>query len=178
MFTKRLHLALDPIWKRFASDLDEPFGCTAAQAEPTVVPSLRLAQLFYVNREASGRAFLATIDLTYSLRRSKSGRYSSVLETPVVRQLLFSAVVQLRLYVRGTRRCVRPEPLCGPVAGDVEALRIIEGIFERTRHVTRCATAIGGPVDVAVIDTAGRRWLRRKPECRIATDRNQFVEVI
>jgi hypothetical protein len=163
MFTTRLHLALAPIWERFALNLDEPFGYTAAPAKCMDEPSLRLAQLFYANREASGRAFLATIDLTHSLRRSNSGHYSSVLEAPVVRRLLFSPVGQPRLYVRGSRRCVRPEPLCCPVDGDAEALRIIERVFERARHATRCAAAIGGPVDVAVIDAAGRRWLKQKP---------------
>jgi hypothetical protein len=178
MFTRRLHLALGRIWGRFAIDLDEPFGCAAAQAASTVVPSLQLAQLFYANREVSGRAFLATIDLTHSLRRSSSGRYSSVLEAPVVRRLLFSAVAHPRLYFRGKRRCMSAVPPIDSVHGDAEALRIIEAVFERARYATRCAAAIGGPVDIAVIDNAGRRWLKRKPECRIATDRNQFVEVI
>jgi len=177
MFTKRLHLALARIWERFAIDLDEPFGYTAARAQSGTGPSLRLAQLFYVNRESSGRAFLATIDLTHSLRRSNSGHYSSVLEQPVVRRLLSGAVVEPRLYVRGARRCVRPEPLCGPIDGDAEALRIIEGVFERARHATQCAAAIGGPVDVAVIDTAGRRWLKQKQASRIATHENQCIEV-
>ena len=174
MFIKRLHLALTPIWERFAIDLDEPFGFTATQAEWKVVAPLRLAQLFYVNREASGRAFLATIDLTHSIRRSNAGQYSSLLEAPVVRRLLFSAVVRPRLYVRGARRCVRAEALRGSVNGDAEALRIIERVFERARQSTQCAAAIGGPVDVAVIDAAGRRWLKQKSECRMATQWNQW----
>jgi hypothetical protein len=177
MFTERLHLALAPIWERFTMDLDEPFGCTAAQAESKAVPSLRLAQVFYVNREPSGRAFLATISLTYSLRRSNSGHYNGVIGVPIVRRLFFSAVVQPGLYVRGARWCVRREPLRGSVDGDAGALRIIERVFERAQIATQCAAAIGGPVDVAVIDAAGRRWLKQKPECRIATDRNQRTEV-
>jgi hypothetical protein len=160
LFTKRLHLVLAPIWERFAIDLDEPFGYKAAQAKS--MDSLRLAQLFYVSQAASSPAFLATIDLTHSVHRSSSGHYSSVLEEPVVRRLLFSAVVDPRLYVRGARRCVRPEPLCGSVDGEAEALRIIEGIFADARHSPRCAAAIGGPIDVAVIDSSGRRWLRQK----------------
>jgi hypothetical protein len=97
LFTKRLHVALAPIWERFAIDLDEPFGYQAAQARS--MDSLRLAQLCYLNRAASGRVFLATIDLTHSVR-GNSGHYSSVLEEPVVRRLLFSTVVNPRLYVR------------------------------------------------------------------------------
>ena len=166
MFVKCLHLALAPIWERFAIDLDQPFGSTATQAKSGVVPSLRLAQLFYVNREASGRAFLATIDLRHSVRRSTSGLYSSVLEPPVVRRLLFSAVEQPRLYLRGTRQRLRPGPLHGSVDGDTEALRIIDGIYKRARYASQCAATIGGPVDVAVIDSAGRRWLKRKTEIR------------
>jgi hypothetical protein len=164
LFAKRLYLALAPIWERFAIDLDEPFGYKAAQAKS--MDSLRLAQLFYVSYVTSSRAFLATIDLTHSIHRSNSGRYSSVLEEPVVRRLVFSAAVSPRLYVRGARRCVRPEPFCGPVDGEVEALRIIEGVFADARDSPRCAAAIGGPVDVAVIDSSGRRWLKQKTQMR------------
>ena len=170
LFTKRLHLALVPIWERFAIDLDEPFGYSAVQAESKVALPLRLAQLFYANRELSGRTFLATLSLTHSLRRSNCRQYSSVLEAPVLRRLLFSTVKQPRLYIRGMRRCVRPEPLFGPVDGDGEALRIIEEVFERARHTTQCAAAIGGPVDVAVIDAVGRRWLKQKPERGICNE--------
>jgi len=167
LLAKRLHLELAPIWERFAIDLDEPpFGYSARQAKSMDNLSLRFAQLFYVNREASGRALVATINLIHSLRRSKSGRYGSILEEPVVRRLLFSAVVDPCLYVRGMRRCVRPEQLSGPVDGDAEALRIIDRIFAQARSATRCAAAIGGPVDVAVIGSSGRRWLKQKTETR------------
>jgi len=155
LFAERVHIALTPIWKRFAMDLNEPFGY-GVRKELMAARSLRLAQLFYVNREASGRAFLATIDLTHSLCRSNSGHYNSVLKAPAV-----------RLFVRGARQCVRSEPPCGSVGRDAEALQILEAVFQRARHATRCAAAIGGPVDIAVIDTGGRRWLRQKPECRL-----------
>lgn len=165
--TKRLHQELAPIWERFAIDLDEPpFGCNGRQGKSTDTLSLRLAQLFYVNREASSRAFLATIDLTHSIRPLESGRFSSVLEEPVIRRLFFGTVADPRLYVRGARRCVRPEPRCGSVEGDAEALRIIDGIFAHARHPGRCAAAIGGPVDVAGIDSSGRRWLKQKTQTR------------
>lgn len=165
MFAQRFHEALVPFWERFATELDEPFGLSE-KASSIVVPSLWLAQLFYVNRAASGRAFLATIDLRHSVRRSSSGRYSSVLEAPVIRPILYSPVVQPGLYARGTRWCARLEPVSSSVHGDVEALKIIEGVFERARLDARCAAAIGGPVDVAVIDTLGRRWLKRKAGMR------------
>lgn len=170
LFAKHLHLALAPIWERFAINLDEPFGYTASPGLRAEMQSLRLAQLFYANREASGRAFLANIDLTHTLRRSNSGRYSSVLDVPIVRRSLFSRVKQPRLYLRGLKRCVRPEPLYGTVDGDADALLIIQRVFERARYATRCATAIGGPVDIAVIDAAGRRWLKHKPECRKSSE--------
>jgi hypothetical protein len=173
-FAKRLHQELAPIWERFAIDLDElPFEDNGQQGKSMDTLSLRLAQLFYVNREGSSRTFLATIDLTHSLRRSKSGRYSCVLEEPVVRRLFFGAVSDPCLYVRGARRCVRPEPRCGSVEGDAEALRIIDGIFARARHVGHCAAAIGGPVDVAVIDSSGRRWLKQKQKWGVAILRNR-----
>jgi hypothetical protein len=166
-FTRRLHQELAPIWERFAIDLDEPpFGYNGRQGKSIDALSLRLAQLFYVNREASSRAFLATIDLTHSLRPSEFGRFSSVLEEPVIRRLYFGAVADVRLYVRGARRCVHPELRCSSVEGDAEALRIIDGVFARARHGGRCAAAIGGPVDVAVIDSSGRRWLKQKTETR------------
>lgn len=166
-FAKRLHRELAPIWERFAIDLDEPpFGYSVLQAESMDNLSLGLAQLFYVNREASSRSLIATINLVHSLRRSKSGRYSSILEEPVVRRLLFSPVVDPRLYVRGMGRCLRPEQLRGSVDGDAEALAIIDRIFARARSATRCAAAIGGPVDVAVVGSSGTRWLKQKTETR------------
>jgi len=156
-FARRLHQELAPIWERFAADLDElPFGGHGRQG--------KLSQLMYVSREASSRAFLATIDLTHSLRPSESGRFSSVLEEPVIRRLFFGPAAHPRLYVRGARRCVRPEPRFDSVEGDAEALRIIDEVFAHARHPGRCAAAIGGPVDVAVIDPSGRRWLKHKTQ--------------
>jgi hypothetical protein len=160
-FTRRLHRALVAVWERFAIDLDEPFG-PSARWESAIVRSLRLAELVYVSREPSGRAFLSTIELRHSLRQSSSGQYSSFLEAPSVRQLLYAPVVQPCLYLRGARWCVRPEPLESTVDGDANALDIIERVFERAQYGKRCAAAIGGPVDVAVIDSSGRRWLKQK----------------
>ena len=173
-FAERLHRALVPVWERFAILLDEPFGST--RADPMAESPLRLAQLFYVNREGSGRAFLSTIDLKHTVHVSASGHYSSVLEVPVIRPVLHGPVRETRIYVRGKRSCARPELFPDSVDADADALRIIEGVFEDAQRGARCAAAIGGPVDVAVIDGAGRRWLRQKPECRISTGQNHCLE--
>lgn len=167
-FAQRLQQAFIPVWERFANQLDEPFGFSRAGWMDGV--RLRLAQVFYVNRAGSGRAFLSTIDLEHTVHKSKSGQYGSVLEAPVIRPMFHDLVSRPRIFVRGKRSCAHLEPLSGPVDGDAAALRIIERIFEDARHGARCAAAVGGPVDVAVIDGSGRRWLKRKEQHGIATN--------
>jgi hypothetical protein len=157
-FARGVHRALMPLWERYAIELDEPLGFL----RPRVGRRLRLAQLFYVNRPASGRAFLSTIDLEHRLVRTRSGRYDSALEMPVIRPVFHDVVVEPRIFVRGKRSCAQVEPICGPIESDGAAIGVIERIFDSARRGLRCASSVGGPVDVAVIDTAGRRWLRRK----------------
>jgi hypothetical protein len=125
-----------------------------------------LAQLFYVNRAASGHAFVATIDLEHTVYRSESGRYDSVLAPPVLRLVFHGPVLQSRILARGKRSCAHLEPVSGSMLGDAAALHTIERIFDRARRGARCAAAVGGPIDVAAIDGSGRRWLQRKEQPR------------
>ena len=71
LFADSLFQALAPVWAHFTLHLDRPFGPTRAGSGDGSM--LKLAQLLYANRSASGRAFLCTIDLQHSIRRSPSG---------------------------------------------------------------------------------------------------------
>jgi hypothetical protein len=141
-----------PVWERFAKGLDEPLAS-----------GVDLAQILYANRTASGLPFVACINLRHCLRQQASGRYDSTLELPLTHYLLHDVTVHRpRVYLQGRKRCVLREPI-GTVHSEFDAMRAINNIFHRARHDRQCASAIGGPVDIAVIDALGRRWLQCKP---------------
>jgi hypothetical protein len=51
-----------------------------------------------------------------------------------------------------------------PDLPDGNVLKDIDNIFETARAVNgSCRDEVGGPIDVAAIDSVGFRWLRRKP---------------
>lgn len=161
-FAESLHAALAPVWATFTGGLDSPFGS-----------SRELVQILYANRSAAGEVCVDGIDLKHSMRRSESGEYSSVLEAPVVRTIFHGTVHAQRLFIRGSKRCVSTAALGGKVDDDAAAVEAIDGVFRVSRREMRCAKAIGGPVDVAVIDSSGRRWLRRKPVRELGRDQLQ-----
>ena len=160
LFAETLFRTLAPIWADFAHQLQRPFGAVNPGSDG---PTHSLAQILYVNRSVSGHAFICAIDLAHSMRRSHSGEYSSVLERPVVRPVFHGPVTRERFYIHGRKSCIRLEPFPGAIKSDAQALEAIDRAFRTTQQESRCAKAIGGPVDIAAIDAMGRRWLRQKP---------------
>jgi len=146
-----------PVWAEFAERLDRPFSRSAAASEGA---TQRLAQLLYANRAASGDVLLRSIDLIHHVSRTGRGDYNSRLEQPVVRTLFEGRALKRRLFVRGRRSCAGTPA----IRRDEPALDAIDRIYRETQSASHCARVIGGPIDVAVIDNAGRRWLRRKAE--------------
>lgn len=173
-FAECLYQALVPVWSVFANQLDRPFNTKGASiTNPSI---LTLAELFYASWNASDRPFLCTITLKHSFHRSESGQYNSVLKRPVVQPVLDGPVTRPRIYLRGKRSCAYPPPVPGLIKGDFQAVEFIERIFRSAQLKRRCAMAIGGPIDIGVINPLGRRWLREKSACRIPVEQVCFSE--
>jgi hypothetical protein len=164
-FAERLYHRLGSIWEHFATHLDRPFTSEQGIGEETA--SRRLAQIVYANRCDDGTAFLSTIDLMHTIRRSGTGSYDSVLHRPIVRLVLHGAVQRPQVHMRGKLSCAQPPAPLLAGEGDAGAMRAIDAIFAGAQRSARCAAAIGGPIDVGVIDGSGRRWLRRKEEIAV-----------
>ena len=158
-FSDSLYRTLAPVWAEFAVKLDRPFGATVSACKGKL---MRLAELLYASCGASGRVLVETITLRHSMHGSKAGEYRSVLEAPEIRRLFEGRVKSGRFYLRGKKSCAHAEPLTGVIRSDDEALYALHSVFRSTQRNHRCASAIGGPVDVAAIGEFGLRWLRRK----------------
>jgi hypothetical protein len=152
---RELYHALLPLWWRLARGLDEPF----------LAPH-RLTDLLYANRGPSGLAFIASIPIRHCLRRSDSGFYESLIQLPQVRPLFHGRAERACFFARGRTECFDSIPL-GRDSSDEDAVRVLNAIFQRAAGDPRCASVVGGPVDIAVIDSSGRHWLQQKT-CNLA----------
>src|SRR5204863_2347254 len=94
--------------------------------------------------------------------RLASGRYCSTLRGPVIQCLHNDWVEHPRVFLQGMKRCVTS---CDPLLKVTDVQTITEAInrlYQRAQKSGPCRAAIGGPIDVAVIDSCGRKWLQSK----------------
>jgi hypothetical protein len=154
LFAEHLFATLRPIWEYFASELDEPFGTHPDRPLP-------LAELLYVDRMRDGHPVLFSIILKHSLHYSDTKRYCSILHAPVILNRHNGYVDRPITFLQGMKYCA-----CASrnpnVPNEAAARKLIDSIFPDAQRGRRCGAAIGGPIDLAVIDKAGRRWLQHK----------------
>jgi hypothetical protein len=153
-FADSLYAGLQPVWESFASDLNEPFGLHLDRPLP-------LAELMYVDRLRDGRPVLSSIILKHSLHYTEARRYCSVLHSPIVTCRHEGQIERPVVYLQGMKFCARPGNDLN-IPDDAAARTTINNIFNDARRKSRCRAAIGGPIDLAVIDENGRRWLQHK----------------
>jgi hypothetical protein len=153
-FADNLYTRLRPVWESFASDLNEPFGLHLNRPLP-------LAELMYVDRLRDGHPVLSSITLKHSLHYTEARRYCSILQAPVVTCRHEGQIERPTVYLQGMKFCARPSSDLN-IPDEAAAKAAINSIFDDARRQSRCRAAIGGPIDLAVIDEQGRRWLQHK----------------
>ena len=55
----------------------------------------------------------------------------------------------------GIPECIVPRDICG-MRSDAGAIRIIDDAYAVARANPKCSDTVGGPIDIAKIDAAGR----------------------
>ena len=159
-FAERLFTRLQSIWDAVACDLDQPFGRGVGSRQP-------LAKLLYLDRRADGEATLLVIELDHAFTRSEN-RYTSTLLPMTVRPVYRGMIVSPMAFVIGAEPgCVVRDP--GQIDGEGRALAFMAELFAASQHDPGLRARVGGPIDIAVIDAEGRKWLQRKPSRSIAS---------
>jgi hypothetical protein len=143
---------LGPFWEKHLSDpVASPLSSrTLARSVSTILFARRVAE--------SGEMQLAQIQFPFHERQDAGGGWLHELRPPVIH-----AADAARPLAQGKTECMGIRPDEPP---DVETrestLAAVRILYERTQADAYCRTIIGGPVDVAVIDAGGPRWLARK----------------
>jgi hypothetical protein len=162
-FAEAIQSAVVPIWKRFGTGLDEPFGRAHA-------PSSRLAELVYLDRSPNGYVSFFVLELRHSSHRTGTRTYEVRLERPVVKLGLFGTVRAPVFHWHGMTSCLADHGTLNPAEFHECPTSTILKAFASAQMTRRCKSAIGGPVDICSIDASGRRWIQRKQQCQSRAD--------
>jgi hypothetical protein len=127
------------------------------------LPDLPFAfSAFSIQRTSTGQIDL--LDLEFPIVRDSAGRR---LGTPAVRTHIEGRVPPGPfVYHIGRGDCLTkgPERKLDPNASDDILLRGIDNIFAGVQAENEsCRDEVGGPIDIATIDSTGFHWLRKKP---------------
>jgi hypothetical protein len=116
---------------------------------------------FAIKRDVSG--LIEFLDLQYADETTGAG--GRRMSDPVLKIHLDGQQSGVYLYATGRGDCLSPSLVrkMNPDLPDEGVLAQIEGLFADAAANGRAEGSIGGPIDVAVIDASGVRWLRRKP---------------
>jgi hypothetical protein len=116
---------------------------------------------FAVQRSSNGKVDLLELDFPLSIASSGA---RSIGEPMLTTQ--FEGVTGMFIYHHSRGDCL-PEDLTRrvhPDMADTALLAGIDNVFDAARKKSKsCGDEVGGAIDVAVIDSGGFRWLRRKP---------------
>jgi hypothetical protein len=116
---------------------------------------------FAVQRRSNGKVDL--LELEFPLSTSPSGT-RSIGEAVVTTR--FEGLTGMFMYHHSRGDCL-PEDLTRRVHPDMADTALLPGIddvFDAARKKSKsCGEEVGGAIDVAVIDSGGFRWIRRKP---------------
>jgi hypothetical protein len=115
---------------------------------------------FTVSRKKTNEVDI--LELDFPIVMSNSGRR---IGEPTISMKLDGAFGMF-LYHHSRGDCL-PDDVTQRVHPDSEDSALLSGIDSvfsaAVRKTKSCSDEVGGPIDVAVIDTSGFRWLRRKP---------------
>ena len=153
-FAEAVWGAVSPVWRRFASGLDEPFGRLGVRC--------RLADMVFLDRSSDGCVTCFTVRLQYSTHQIDARSFESRLEPPVIKGTISGAVSRFALHCFGMTSCIGEIPGIDFIHFQQAPANAIVEVFASAQRSKRCRSAIGGPVDIAVINRSGRYWIQSK----------------
>lgn len=152
VIAQAMQAELQPFW---AKHLAEPVGSplssrTLARSVSTILVARRLP--------ASGEMQLVQIQFPFLERYEAGSGWFHELRPPII-----YPADPTRPLAQGKTECMGISPDEPPDTDTREStLATIQALYARTQHEPYCKSIIGGPVDIAVIDAEGVRWLQQK----------------
>ncbi len=148
---RRLHAPIRKFWDEFLKDRPIPEPMSSWLGAPSV------STILYAGIGEDGGATVVQMQFPFRERRVPEG---------VLHDLGDPALYPAdpaRPLAQGSTRCMGIRPDEPPeVETREQTIATLKALFGRTQESGYCASVVGGPTDIAVIDNEGAAWLSRK----------------